>query len=172
MGKSTLARAVYKELLPQFTKGHAAIILMEDATEKSTGKALSELVVQLGSKGTNSVHLQLCLRRKSKPVLLLLDNLWTSDQVNRLLLKQDIPDGSKVLVTTRERKCVGGCAQNSPEMYTMPEMSTPAARDLIQRVMRSEQIEDDKVCQCYCCTESSARVLCSEVTSSQITLRS
>jgi hypothetical protein len=69
MGKSTLARAVYKELLPQFTKGHAALVVMEDSTKKSTDKALSELLKALGFNGTNSVHLQQCLQRKSKPVL-------------------------------------------------------------------------------------------------------
>jgi hypothetical protein len=159
MGKSTLARAVYRILLPEFTKGHAAMIMMKDETAESTCKALSELLEQLGSKGTNSINLQQCLQSKTQPVLLLLDNLWASDQVDQLLRTQPLAKGSKVLITTREGKCVGGRARHSPEMYDMPEMSKPAARDLIQRVMRSEQIEDDKVCQCCCCIVSGCHAL-------------
>jgi uncharacterized protein YejL (UPF0352 family) len=168
MGKSTLARSVYKELRPQFTKGHAAMIVIEDATKTSTDKALSELLKELGSKGDNSVHLKQCLQHKVKPVLLLLDNLWTTDQVNRLLLKTEwkdqsasklpnglttrgigkeklafkLPDGSKVLITTRSKEYVGKYAQKGTsrlssddsqgwrKTYDMPPMSDVAARQL------------------------------------------
>eukprot|EP00953_Heterococcus_sp_UTEX-ZZ885_P001379 1259-Heterococcus_DN1.PRE.5 len=189
MGKSTLARAVYRELLPQFIKNHAALIVMKDETVESTDKALSELLEQLGSKGTNSVHLQRCLQSKTKAVLLLLDNLWIKDQVDRLLLKKlwkersasklsdgltrgigkeklefKLPDGSKVLITTRSEEYVGKYAQKGTsrlssddsqgwqKTYDMPPMSDFAARQLFHDCAQTphhlKTIEGEVVAAC------------------------
>jgi hypothetical protein len=92
----------------------------------------------------------------------LLDNLWTSGQVDRLLLKQALPDGSNVLITTREIERVGEYAQRGtlrstsydsqdlPETYDMPAMSDTAAKLLLHKRTMGIKVTEDLFTVCAC----------------------
>ncbi|CAM9157218.1 unnamed protein product [Chrysoparadoxa australica] len=107
MGKSTLARAIYNELLPGFGYSRAASV--EVGQEGDTSVSLTTVLKGLGAENEHGSVAekkgQLETKLKQGPVLLLLDNLWTKEHLLALLPCYPAP-GSRVLVTTRDSSVV------------------------------------------------------------------
>ncbi|MEM7344251.1 MAG: NB-ARC domain-containing protein [Chloroflexota bacterium] len=102
MGKSTLAAALARSLLPNFPDG---IIWITVTPDDQVGDIFQTLADELGitlsrnSLGQQARHLHSHLRKKR--YLLILDDLWAMQALDQLRLGSS---GSRLLCTTRDRK--------------------------------------------------------------------
>lgn len=137
MGKSTLACRIYNGLLCDFQGAAAAS--MEVGHKPDINNALYTLLKGLGAENiqpdrrAKAQQLKDVLERKGR-VLLLLDNLWEAGDLTDLL--PCVPDGSKILITTRDDRVLVSAAARNVTRFRMPQLSSDAAQQLFQHYTR------------------------------------
>ncbi|CAM9351083.1 unnamed protein product [Chrysoparadoxa australica] len=131
MGKSTLARAIYHELLPDFGNSRAGAV--EVGQEGDISVSLNTVLQGLGAENERGSVAerkgQLETALEQGPVLLLLDNLWTKEHLSTLLPCYPAP-GSRVLVTTRDSSIVAETAHR--KQLHMPVLGVGSALALFR----------------------------------------
>jgi hypothetical protein len=106
IGKTTLAKAVYNDLRADFVDSNYFLSVGRDADDAKLPELQKQLLKELcGSIDLDISHKdygrqQLEQRMGSRRVLLVIDDVWTSGQLDALLVSA--APGSRVLVTTRD----------------------------------------------------------------------
>ncbi|KAL3729015.1 hypothetical protein ACJRO7_033588 [Eucalyptus globulus] len=112
MGKTTLARIIYNQLCPRYGKYCS---FLDDVTEMAKTKGLVELQKQLLSdiansrvahdianvdEGIKAIEGTIC----NKKVLVVLDDVNDSNQIQKLIGRNSLYLGTRILVTTRDSR--------------------------------------------------------------------
>uniref|UniRef100_A0A7N2M4Y9 Uncharacterized protein n=1 Tax=Quercus lobata TaxID=97700 RepID=A0A7N2M4Y9_QUELO len=139
VGKTTIAKAIYNRTSYHFK----AKIFLENVREKSITKGiihlqetlLSEMLksrnlkVHNISRGTNMIIESLC----SKRVLIILDDVDNSDQIEKLLGKCDwFASGSRIIMTTRDKRLLDTLG-NGVSTYRVKELNRNEAIELFSK---------------------------------------
>eukprot|EP00878_Enallax_costatus_P026834 GHUV01028837.1.p1 GENE.GHUV01028837.1~~GHUV01028837.1.p1 ORF type:complete len:381 (+),score=114.44 GHUV01028837.1:947-2089(+) len=115
LGKSTMARQLYNRLTPRFL--HSAFVelpyvepdIIHDRCSMDLSKHLVSTLQQLGAHGFSEYNSAPILTSKlmeyvrDRDILLVLDNVWTAQQLDNLL-PQDFGSGSCLVITSRDRE--------------------------------------------------------------------
>lgn len=116
-GKTTLATLLFNRLAPKHQ--HTAFLEL-DINQRVTSQQLCSLLKQLGASGFNEgssakeLHVKLQEYVLDKRVLLVVDNVWSAEQLDNLL-PESFWQGSCVIVTSRSSKM--------PDSYWWGEVS-------------------------------------------------
>eukprot|EP00878_Enallax_costatus_P038112 GHUV01043266.1.p1 GENE.GHUV01043266.1~~GHUV01043266.1.p1 ORF type:complete len:147 (+),score=35.83 GHUV01043266.1:609-1049(+) len=103
MGKTTLAKLLFNPLAQHFR--HSALIELQHDGHISS-EHISSLLEQLGAEGFKKTSPAGVLLRTAqdyvsgKAVLIVVDNVWTQDQLDKLL-PREFTQGSRVIITSR-----------------------------------------------------------------------
>ncbi|XP_048140797.1 disease resistance protein L6-like [Rhodamnia argentea] len=144
IGKTTLAKVVFNELSSDFGK---CCCFLEDVRSKSSTdvdlielqkKLLSEISHFAGTKSINEIdygmkRIEEVLRNKK--VLLVLDDVDNSEQVEKLIGKSTLYSGSRILITTRNKNVLQIRRAKEDQMlkYEMELMSCDHALELFSK---------------------------------------
>ena len=104
IGKTTLAKAVYNDLKAEFVDTNCFLSVGRDADDAKLQELQRQMLKELCGIALEVSHgdsgrQQLELRMGSRRVLLVIDDVWSSAQLDALLVS--FAPGSRVLVTTR-----------------------------------------------------------------------
>lgn len=139
MGKSTLARAMFNELLPSFGGHRSAEVCLDlDGKPLSTdayNKLLKSLGIDALSKGSDSaIRRALAKRLQKGDILLLVDNLSSKDQLDQVLpcLPYSLGQGSYLIVTSREKSKLIMAGVSEAAIFEMTPMDPAAALQLFR----------------------------------------
>eukprot|EP01018_Ginkgo_biloba_P027462 Gb_00923 [translate_table: standard] len=110
VGKTTLAKAVYKKIYSQFKKACLVLDVREKAQKDGLCKLQKQILKDLTVVKHEVKHVEhgkslINDRLRATKLLLVLDNVdgFSADQLEELLGKRNFGAGSQVLVTTRNR---------------------------------------------------------------------
>ncbi|KAL3742322.1 hypothetical protein ACJRO7_017752 [Eucalyptus globulus] len=143
IGKTTLAKVVFNQFSSQFGK---YCCFLEDVRKKSSRidglvelqkKLLFEIGIHAGTKSIDEIDYGMKRTREAlynKKVLIVLDDIDNSEQVEKLVGKSALRSGSRILITTRNKHVL---LINRIEYrildYEMEVMSTDHALELFSR---------------------------------------
>ncbi|KAL3746387.1 hypothetical protein ACJRO7_015359 [Eucalyptus globulus] len=147
IGKTTLARLVYKELSSRFGKWCA---FLDDIREMSEKEGLvwlqKKLLTEIASSNSTTIisgvdhgreRIEETLRNKK--VLIILDDVDKKEQIENLIGQRKLHPGTRIIITTREKSVLETFQQNlAREM----EMNSDHALRILSHEMESMSIDD------------------------------
>jgi hypothetical protein len=111
-GKTTMVQLLFNHLSPRFTNRAIIYLDAQDLQGTKTQEHLGNMLHQLGMQAVDrflpapTLLKQLQHFVASKSVLLVIDNVWTAEQLDGLL-PADYGAGSHLLITSREESLLG-----------------------------------------------------------------
>ncbi|KAM5554804.1 TMV resistance protein N-like [Rosa sericea] len=127
IGKSTIARAVFDRIAHQFE--HSCFLdnvkegfLTKNGAVQKVEEFLSR-ILKVNNPRTLDGGLNMMRERLGKKrILLVLDDVDNLNQIVTLIgEKPTFGDGSRIIITTRDKKLLGGCSIYKPELFTEEE---------------------------------------------------
>lgn len=108
LGKTTLATLLYNQLRSSFSSTAIVSLDLEGSSSEQVRTSLHRVLTGLGESSQSQDHTQLLKRLedlvKGKKVLLLLDNVNHTQQLNALLPQTAFAPGSRIIITSREQE--------------------------------------------------------------------
>ncbi|KAL5560015.1 hypothetical protein UlMin_036226 [Ulmus minor] len=129
IGKTTLASAVFKRLSNQFQGSYFAANVREESNKKGLHKFAKKVFSKLLKEEdidmyTSEVDVRLC----RKKLLLVLDDVDTSEQLQHLVGDRQFGHGSKIIITSRDKQVLKPIVRDY--IYEAEELNSDDARQL------------------------------------------
>ncbi|XP_031475340.1 disease resistance protein RPV1-like isoform X2 [Nymphaea colorata] len=139
LGKTTIAKAVYNDLIDVFSGAHCFISDIREKSGEPNGLVTLEKQLFRDIFGCENISLSnvahgislIKERAKRKRVLLVLDDVDSIDQVDALAGESDwFGSGSVIIITTRDEKVLRACNVKQHKIYKPKELNEAQSLEL------------------------------------------
>jgi hypothetical protein len=123
LGKSTIANAIYRKLIPDFNCGSIILNVQHEIEKGGLQEVRKKYISQLLGEDITSSGFNFLFnpRLEREKVLIVLDDLKDSDQLIDLIgTHEDFGEGSRIIVTSRDNQVLQNA--NADEIYQVREM--------------------------------------------------